>query len=84
MLPEEIAVSILAQIVQLSRSQAIKQEKPAKHHEAKDPVCGMTVNVGAAKHKSEHDGKAFYFCCAGCKQKFDKQPDLFAPAGIPA
>jgi xanthine dehydrogenase accessory factor len=86
--PEEIAVSILAQIVQLSRSQTTKQEKPAiapvEQHEAKDPVCGMTVNVRAAKHRSEHDSKAFYFCCAGCKQKFDKQPDLFAPAGIPA
>jgi xanthine dehydrogenase accessory factor len=85
--PEEIAVSILAQIVQLSRSRRVAPEKPAiaaEQQEAKDPICGMTVNVGAAKHKSEHDGKAFYFCCAGCKQKFDKQPDLFAPAGIPA
>ena len=82
--PEEIAVSILAQIVQLSRSQTIKQEKPVEPHQAKDPICGMPVNVAATKYKSEHDGKAFYFCCAGCKQKFDKQPDLFAPAGIPA
>jgi xanthine dehydrogenase accessory factor len=82
--PEEIAVSILAQIVQLSRSQTIKQEKPVEQHQAKDPICGMPVNVAAAKHRSEHDGKAFYFCCAGCKQKFDKQPELFAPAGIPA
>jgi xanthine dehydrogenase accessory factor len=81
--PEEIAVSILAQIVQLNRSQTIKREKPAiaaEQQQAKDPICGMTVNVGAAKHKSEYDGKAFYFCCASCKQKFDKQPYLFVPA----
>jgi xanthine dehydrogenase accessory factor len=82
--PEEIAVSILAQIVQLNRSQPIKREKPAiapvEQQEAKDPICGMTVNVSAAKHKSEYDGRTFYFCCAGCKQKFDKQPDLFVPA----
>ena len=81
--PEEIAVSILAQIVQLNRSQTIKREKPAiaaEQQQAKDPICGMTVNVGAAKHKSEYDGKAFYFCCASCKQKFDKQPHLFVPA----
>jgi Cu+-exporting ATPase len=38
------------------------------------------VNDSAAKHKSEYDGRTFYFCCAGCKQKFDKQPDLFVPA----
>ena len=44
----------------------------------------MSVNVIAAKHKSQYDGKDFYFCCAGCKQKFDKQPDLFAPDHVPA
>jgi P-type Cu+ transporter len=44
----------------------------------------MSVNVSAAKHKSHYDSKDFYFCCAGCKQKFDTQPDLFAPAHVPA
>jgi xanthine dehydrogenase accessory factor len=85
--PEEIAVSILAQIVQLSRSRRTTSEKApiaAEQQVAKDPVCGMTVSVDAAKHKSDCDGKTIYFCCAGCKQKFDKQPDLFAPTGIPA
>jgi xanthine dehydrogenase accessory factor len=61
--PEEIAVSILAQIVQLRRSQTARQETPAiapvEQREAKDPVCGMSVSAGAAKHKSEYDGKAF-------------------------
>ena len=80
--PEEIAVSILAQIVQLNRA------KPAipgmEQQQARDPICGMSVNVSAAKHKSQYDGKDFYFCCAGCKQKFDKQPDLFAPDHVPA
>ena len=79
--PEEIAVSILAQIVQLNRAQIINRVKPAtapvELQEAKDPICGMTVNVTTAKHKSEYDGREFYFCCAGCKQKFDRQPDLF-------
>ena len=78
--PEEIAVSIVAQIVQLNRAQTINREKPATApvQQAKDPICGMTVNVTAAKHKSEYDGREFYFCCASCKQKFDQQPDLFA------
>ena len=80
--PEEIAVSILAQIVQLNRA------KPAipgmEQQQARDPICGMSVNVSAAKHKSQYDGKDFYFCCAGCKQKFDKQPDLFAPDHVSA
>jgi xanthine dehydrogenase accessory factor len=86
--PEEIAVSILAQIVQLNRSQTIKREKaaisPVEQQEAKDPICGMTVRVSTAKHISQYEGKNFYFCCAGCKQKFDKQPQLFASAHVSA
>jgi xanthine dehydrogenase accessory factor len=84
--PEEIAVSIVAQIVQLNRARPVKQEKPAipaiEQHQAKDPICGMTVNVSAVKYKSQYDGKDFYFCCAGCKQKFDKQPELFSLAHV--
>jgi len=81
--PEEIAVSILAEIIQENRSakqtQNSKVELPiAKHEQAKDPICGMLVDVSKAKHKSEFRGNAFYFCCAGCKQKFDKQPEQYA------
>jgi xanthine dehydrogenase accessory factor len=78
--PEEIAVSILAEIVQLSRSQTTTA--PGEKEEAKDPICGMTVDVTAAKHQSEFDGKTFYFCCGGCKQTFDKQPDKYVLADI--
>ena len=39
-----------------------------------DPVCGMTVNPETAKHRAEHGGKAFYFCSAGCREKFEKDP----------
>jgi xanthine dehydrogenase accessory factor len=80
--PEEIALSILAEIVQLSKSQAIQQTSTAdgEKEEAKDPICGMAVEIGAAKYKSEFDGKAFYFCCGGCKQTFDKQPDKYVLA----
>lgn len=79
--PEEIAVSILAEIVQLNRGRVV-QNQEAQNQEVKDPICGMTVDVGVAKYKSEFDGKSFYFCCVGCKQTFDKQPDRYtiAPA----
>jgi Cu+-exporting ATPase len=30
----------------------------------------MTVNVASARHKAEVGGKAYYFCCAGCRSKF--------------
>jgi len=45
--------------------------------EAKDPICGMMVDIGGARYKSEFRGQWFYFCCAGCKQTFDKQPDKY-------
>jgi P-type Cu+ transporter len=42
-----------------------------KEIETRDPVCGMTVDATNAVHKLEHQGTWFYFCCAGCKQKFE-------------
>jgi xanthine dehydrogenase accessory factor len=81
---EEIAVSILAEIVQLSRSQTIEQNEIAasleQKEEARDPICGMTVGIRKTKYKSEFDGKPFYFCCGGCKQTFDQQPDMYVLA----
>ena len=81
--PEEIAVSILAEIIQENRSGTAKQkrevERAVARQEAKDPICGMMVDIGEARHKSEFRGNAFYFCCAGCKQKFDKQPEQYVP-----
>ena len=40
----------------------------------KDPVCGMNVNPEAAKHIHEHAGRKYYFCCAGCLNKFASDP----------
>src|SRR6202035_615858 len=40
----------------------------------KDPVCGMTVDPSRAKATHEHAGKMYYFCCAGCKEKFSADP----------
>ena len=41
----------------------------------KDPVCGMTVDPATAKHKLEHAGKTYYFCCAPCLAKFRADPE---------
>jgi xanthine dehydrogenase accessory factor len=79
---EEIAVSILAEIIQLGRSLSAQQKETAQASEnrekAKDLVCGMTVDVAAAKHNSEFDGRSYYFCCSGCKHAFDKHPEKYA------
>ncbi len=89
--PEEIAVSILAEIVQVSRSKALPIAKTSKEKppiarvttEAKDPICGMVVDTSVAKHKSEYQGNLFYFCCAHCKQTFDRDPGKY-PIATPS
>ena len=86
--PEEIAVSILAEMIQVNRSAKEKLRVQASlpviaTQEAKDPICGMAVDIARAKHKSEFRGSTFYFCCAGCKQKFDKQPEQYIVAAAP-
>ena len=43
----------------------------------RDPVCGMTVNPATAKHVHEHAGKNYYFCCAGCVEKFKVNPQTY-------
>jgi P-type Cu+ transporter len=42
--------------------------------EAKDPVCGMTVNPRETRHFSQHAGKTWYFCAARCREKFENDP----------
>jgi P-type Cu+ transporter len=39
-----------------------------------DPVCGMKVNVAAARHRTRHVGHLHYFCSAGCLDKFTVEP----------
>jgi Cu+-exporting ATPase len=44
---------------------------------ALDPVCGMQVDPQKAPAKSEFQGNTYYFCCAGCKKKFDANPTRY-------
>jgi Cu+-exporting ATPase len=43
-------------------------------HAVKDPVCGMSVDPLTAKHHVEHDGHAYHFCSARCREKFVADP----------
>jgi YHS domain-containing protein len=45
---------------------------------AVDPVCKMKVDEKTAKFKSEYQGKTYYFCAAGCKKEFDKNPKKYS------
>jgi xanthine dehydrogenase accessory factor len=75
-LPEEVALSIIAEIVQLRRAHAAQQQPaaPAEREEI-DPICGMTVTVATARHRATHAGREFYFCNARCREKFVAEPE---------
>jgi xanthine dehydrogenase accessory factor len=81
---EEIAVAILAEIVQLRAAGAIDApaaSSDAPRHEELDPVCGMTVDVADARYRTVHEGRTYYFCSAGCLESFERDPARFAPVG---
>ncbi len=64
--PAEIAVSILARIVEVRRA----GRRPVAAT-AVDPMCGMTVAAVAHTPSVEHDGATIYFCSEGCKSRFE-------------
>jgi len=88
--PEEIALSIMAQIVERRRRAAAAppqaENAPASTpaREAVDPVCGMSVTVAGARHTADALGVAYYFCCAGCRTKFLADPARYVAAAATA
>jgi len=46
-----------------------------------DPVCGMDIEPETAAGTSEYKGQTYYFCSAGCKRSFDKDPEKYVGAG---
>jgi Cu+-exporting ATPase len=50
----------------------------------RDPVCGMNINPATAKHVHQHGEKSYYFCCAGCADKFKADPAKYLePKAVP-
>jgi len=41
-----------------------------------DPVCGMTVSADSSR-PLRYEGTDYYFCCAGCRQAFEQDPDAY-------
>jgi xanthine dehydrogenase accessory factor len=84
---EEVAVAILAELVQLRASGALADAPASRTElrqlrvaEALDPVCGMTVTADASGRPLDHDGVTYYFCCAGCRRTFEENPDPYVKA----
>lgn len=88
--PEEIALSVLAEIVQVraAAAEAPREEAGGEAAEepagapatALDPICGMTVEIAGARHTAEHAGRSFYFCCGGCRERFLAEPERYLAA----
>ncbi len=88
--PGEIALSILAQLIQeraTSRHTApaaattppdLAEAEAAVPATAIDPVCGMTVPAVESSLQIEHNGVTVYFCSPGCRAAFRKDPERYA------
>jgi xanthine dehydrogenase accessory factor len=70
--PAEIALAIVARIIAVRRAgpEAAPAAAPVT---AVDPICGMTVVIGADTPSAEGDGGTVYFCCVGCRRKFEER-----------
>jgi P-type Cu+ transporter len=58
----------------LSRQHDHQSGSPAA---ARDPVCGMAVDPATTDHRAEHAGQSYFFCSAGCREKFITQPERY-------
>jgi len=49
-----------------------------------DPVCGMPVNPKTATEHATYQGATYYFCSAGCRMNFEREPERFVHAAPPS
>ena len=59
-------------------------EPPLMPGQARDPVCGMAVDIASAQAVAEHAGVKYYFCCEGCRESFLADPDAFSKKASPS
>jgi xanthine dehydrogenase accessory factor len=77
--PEEVALSILAEIVAVRPRPRPADPPPvagvAGAGLATDPVCGMSVRAGpGAWHLTDPDGTDVWFCGRGCRDAYQADP----------
>jgi xanthine dehydrogenase accessory factor len=73
--PAEIALSILASIVEVRRrtSTTPRSWAAAPPATAIDPICGMSVLIAPDALSTTRDGETYYFCGEHCRQAFERQ-----------
>ncbi|MES3516887.1 MAG: XdhC family protein [Natronomonas sp.] len=89
--PSEIAVSVLAEVVDATNrtSTPVEKHRSSKREESADedagdteaesvidPVCGMSVDPETSV-SVDHDGETVYFCCHGCADTFRNDPEAY-------
>jgi len=78
--PEEIAISILAELINERNSEDKNEHTILEIIDNKkeiDPICKMVLDPDNAADKFEFDGRMYYFCCSGCKEKFAIEPSSY-------
>jgi xanthine dehydrogenase accessory factor len=83
--PEEVALSIFAEVIQRRSSSDASPARPSlpmladeQAATAIDPICKMTVAAVEASIHADIDGTRWYFCCPGCKETFLADPSAYA------
>ncbi|HKK08403.1 MAG TPA: XdhC family protein [Gemmatimonadota bacterium] len=91
--PAEIAVSILAEMVERHLATAPADAEAAaappegsagpgrEEHVTVDPVCGMEVDPATSRVTLVLDGTVYHFCCEGCRDRFRADPAAYGAAG---
>lgn len=82
-LPEEVAISILAEIISLFREDKKPEldggiSKLNMEEYFINPVCQVPIQKSTAKHVIPYRGIDYYFCCDGCKVSFEADPEKYA------
>jgi xanthine dehydrogenase accessory factor len=85
--PDEVAISILAEMIQLRNSSPQlsafdrfdepKAETGTSPKYYVNPVCGIPIDMNNPKHIIDYKGEKVYFCCDGCKVKFEADPGKY-------
>lgn len=85
--PDEVAISILAEMIQVRNNSAVnvsfqkfdesKSEAGTAPKYYINPVCGVPIDMNNPKHIIEYKNEKVYFCCDGCKIKFEAEPEKY-------
>jgi xanthine dehydrogenase accessory factor len=78
--PEEVALSILAEIISTRPRQSgrpVGEGTPTSAESAIDPVCGMSVVMVDASLHLDHQAHRYWFCGSGCLRAFAADPSAY-------